>query len=341
MVRFYARLLGSFATAAACAMAAAQDYEFRVVARDLHAPTGIATRGNNTVFFTEVPTPGVPGGQGGMNGVKRLRVRSGLIATLNMGEPEPVNLAHARDGSLYWTCKSAGVILERTVFGEISPLLTGLTQPSGISSSFTNGDIYFTMIPTPGVPGPMGGMNSVNLFDGDGVMQLTLGEPEPTDIVVGRNGNAYWTCKSAGVILRRTSSGDVSVLLRGLNKPTGIALNRRDDRLYFTEVPTPGVPGSMGGGNFVWQVELPSLARSVVHFGDPQPTDIAVAHNGNLYWTCTSAGVIVEARARHRAEDGENDPQADAELAEMERLDRIEDAAERKDRLTTTTAAMP
>ncbi len=341
MLKSKTRLISTLSAAATCALAAAQDYEFRVVARDLHAPTGIATRGNNTVFFTEVPTPGVPGGQGGMNGVKRLRVRSGQIATLNMGEPEPVNLAHARDGSLYWTCKSAGVILERTVYGDISPLLTGLMQPNGISSSFTNGDIYFTMLPTPGVPGPMGGMNTVNVFDGDAVTQLTIGEPEPTDIVVARNGTAYWTCKSAGVILQRNPAGEVSLLLRGLNKPTGIALNRRDDRLYFTEVPTPGVPGSMGGGNFVWQVELPSLARSVVHFGDPQPTDIAVAHSGNLYWTCTSAGVIVEARARHRSEDGDNDLEAAAELAEMERLDRIEDAAERKNRLTTTTAATP
>jgi hypothetical protein len=34
----------------------------------------------------------------------------------------------------------------------------------------------------------------------------------------------------------------------------------------------------------------------VIHEGDPEPTDVAVARNGNVYWTCTSAGVIVEAK---------------------------------------------
>ena len=33
-----------------------------------------------------------------------------------------------------------------------------------------------------------------------------------------------------------------------------------------------------------------------VNEGDPEPTDVAVARNGNIYWTCTSAGVIVEAK---------------------------------------------
>jgi hypothetical protein len=37
-----------------------------------------------------------------------------------------------------------------------------------------------------------------------------------------------------------------------------------------------------------------------IHEGDPEPTDLAVARNGNVYWTCTSAGVIVEARLRRR-----------------------------------------
>ena len=32
----------------------------------------------------------------------------------------------------------------------------------------------------------------------------------------------------------------------------------------------------------------------VIHEGDPEPTDIA--RNGNVYWTCTSACVIVEAK---------------------------------------------
>ena len=45
-----------------------EEFELRVVAFGLASPTGIAVRGNRTVYFTEVPTPGVAGG---MNAVKK------------------------------------------------------------------------------------------------------------------------------------------------------------------------------------------------------------------------------------------------------------------------------
>jgi hypothetical protein len=220
---------------------------------------------------------------------------AGGIETLTMGEPEPTHLALAPDGTLYWTCKSAGVILERSRAGEVSLFLGGLTRPSGISVG-RDGDVYFTQLPTPGVSGMMGGTNTVNVSDGTSIQTLTVGEPEPTDIVVAKDGTAYWTCKSANVILRRTADGTVSLLLGDLDKPVGIALDHKDRKLYFTEVPTPGVPGSMGGANKVNELDLETMALTVVDFGDPEPTDVAVAGNGRVYWTCSSAGVIVEAR---------------------------------------------
>jgi hypothetical protein len=48
-----------------------------------------------------------------------------------------------------------------------------------------------------------------------------MGEPEPTDIAVGRKGDLYWTCKTAGVILERDAHGEVGVLIGGLNSPSG------------------------------------------------------------------------------------------------------------------------
>ena len=42
-------------------------------------------------------------------------------------------------------------------------------------------------------------------------------------------------------------------------------------------------------------LDLRSGDVRLIHAGDPEPTDVAVARNGTLYWTCTSAGVIVEA----------------------------------------------
>lgn len=278
----------------AAGLSEAQDYETKVVVSGLSRPTGITVQGGQTLYFTQLPTPGVPGSMGGTNTVNRVVLGSGEIETLTMGEPEPTHLALAPDGTLYWTCKSAGVILERSRRGDVSLFLGGLTRPSGISVG-RKGDVYFTQLPTPGVSGMMGGTNTVNVSDGTTIQTLTMGEPEPTDIVVAKDGTAYWTCKSANVILKRTPEGVVSLLLGGLDKPIGIALDHQNRRLYFTEVPTPGVPGSMGGGNKVNELDLETMALTIVDFGDPEPTDVTVARNGHIYWTCSSAGVIVEA----------------------------------------------
>jgi DNA-binding beta-propeller fold protein YncE len=268
--------------------APAQEYRFSVVASGLARPLGIAVEGSETIYFTVVPTPGVGGGA---NGVARLDLETGAIETLHMGEPEPTNIALDRQGTIFWTCKSAGVILKQSDDGATSLVLGGQQQPSGISVD-RHGNVYFTEVPNPGVPGAG---NGVAVFDGTTKTILHMGEPEPTDIVVARNGRLYWTCKSAGVILEQ-SNGETRVLLAGLDHPTGIALDHRGEKLFFTEVPTPGVPGRLGGRNSVLQLDLRTLMVTVIHQGDPEPTDVAVARNGNVYWTCTSAGVIVEAR---------------------------------------------
>src|SRR5688572_6803726 len=66
----------------------AQEYRFRVVASDLARPVGIASEGSETLYFTEIPTPEVPGA----NGVFKLDLEDGTITTLHMGEPEPTNI---------------------------------------------------------------------------------------------------------------------------------------------------------------------------------------------------------------------------------------------------------
>jgi sugar lactone lactonase YvrE len=266
-------------------------YRFSVIAAGLDRPVGITVEGSETVYFTLVPTPGVAGGA---NGVAKLDLETGAITMLHVGEPEPTNIAIDRENNLYWTCKSAGVILRQTEEGTTSQFLGGLEQPSGISVG-KRGNVYFTEIPNPGVPNAG---NRVSVTNGNTKVILHQGDPEPTDIVVSRNGSLYWTCKSAGVLLRRVN-GETSVLLDGLNNPVGIALDHKGETLYFTEVPTPGVPGSAGGQNRVNALDLRTKTVRIIHQGDPEPTDVAVARNGNVYWTCTSAGVIVEAKRRH------------------------------------------
>ena len=269
----------------------AQEFRFRVIASGLARPLGLTIEGSDTIYFSQVPTPGVPGA----NSVVKLDLESGEFTVLHHGEPEPTNLALDREGNLYWTCKSAGVILVQSEDGVTRMLLGGLHRPSGIAVG-RRGKVYFTEVPTPGVAG---GANDVVVFDGTTQMVLHAGEPEPTDIVVAKDGTIYWTCRSAGVILAQ-SNGVTRVLASGLDHPTGIALDHKGKQLYFTEVPTPGVSGSAGGRNTVSRLDLKTNDMTVIHRGDPEPTDVAVARNGRVYWTCTSAGVIVEATPIHR-----------------------------------------
>jgi DNA-binding beta-propeller fold protein YncE len=269
--------------------ASAEEYRFRLVASGLSRPVGIAVEGSDTLYFTEVPTPGMAGGA---NAVSKLDLETNDVTTLHMGEPEPINIALDRDDNVYWTCRSAGVILAQDEDGVTQTLLADLARPTGIAVDRRGGHVYFTEVPSPGVPGAG---NRVLVFDGETTTVLHEGEPEPTDIVVSKKGAIYWTCKSAGVILAQID-GVTTTLLAGLDHPSGIALDRQGRTLYFTEVPTPEVPGSAGGRNKVWEVDLKTLQKTVVNAGDPEPTDVAVAKNGRVYWTCTSAGVIVEAR---------------------------------------------
>ena len=271
-------------------------YKLSVVAGGLQRPTGIAIRGSDELYFTELPTPGVAGPNGGQNRVSRLDIESGDIENITTGEPEPTNLAIASDGDVYWTCKSAGVILRLMEEGGVSLFASNLDRPSGITV-FRRNTVVFTQVPTPGVPGTEGGRNNVSVIHGFGKFVINAGEPEPVDVVVSRRGDLYWTCRTAGVILKRSiDTGVVAPLLTGLASPTGIALDHKGEMLVFTEVPTPGVSGVQGGKNRVRAVNLRTGAVRSINEGDPEPTDVAIARNGNIYWTCTSAGVIVEAR---------------------------------------------
>ena len=76
-------------------------YRTSVIASGLQRPTGIAIRGSDDLYFTELPTPGVPGAAGGSNRVSRLEIETGDVEVITTGEPEPTNLAVATDGDVY------------------------------------------------------------------------------------------------------------------------------------------------------------------------------------------------------------------------------------------------
>ena len=57
-----------------------------------------------------------------------------------------------------------------------------------------------------------------------------------------------------------------------------------------------GVPGTMGGTNKVWKYAPDTQQFTLISVGEPEPSDVTVAPDGSaVYWTCTSAGVILRA----------------------------------------------
>jgi len=281
-------------------VAAAQEYETKVVAKNLKRPTGVAVDLRGQVYFTELPTPGVGGGDGGKNTVNVLNPKNGRIRNLTTGEPEPTNLATNFLGDVYWTCKSAGVILSLEGGRGVAQLVAGgLDKPSGMAAYPFGPALYFTEVPTPGVSGANGGRNKVYAFlEGiDLEFLLDDGDPQPSDVAVDLFGDVYWTCTSAGVIVK-LSGGTTEVIARDLDRPYGIATDYMGN-LYFTEVPTPGVSGAKGGKNKVSKLKLSTGAITVIDEGDPDPFDVTVEPYGStVYWTCRSAGVIVETKLK-------------------------------------------
>lgn len=288
-------LITAAAGATATAPARADDFVSRVIADELQRPTGILLDAvDGELYFTQLPTPGIGGDDGGMNTVSVLDLRSGAVSNVSEGEPEPTNLAMAADGMLYWTCKSAGVILSKREGEDKAVFLENLAEPSGIA--VRGPFLVFTEIPEPGIMDGANAVKATRRDDPSMIETLSKGEPEPTDVAVDSAGNVYWTCKSAGVILWRAPNGTVTKLLENLESPTGIAVDAMG-RLYYTEVPTPGVGGDDGGRNRITRYDPASGESTLVNEGDPEPTDITVSAGGRfVFWTCTSAGVIVAAR---------------------------------------------
>ena len=65
----------------------------------------------NHLYFTEVPTPGIKGTAGGKNKVSVLNLNSMKVTLINQGDPEPQDIAVDNRGQVYWTCRTAGVIV--------------------------------------------------------------------------------------------------------------------------------------------------------------------------------------------------------------------------------------
>jgi len=277
--------------AALPATATAQHYKATVLTKGLNHPVGISVHSSGDLYFTELPDPGMATAR---NKVSMRDATTGKVIQLVSNEPAPTNIVVLANRDFYWTCSTAGVIMRGSGMRHAA-IAKGLDHCNGLAVT-SAGKVYFTELPTPGMSGKNGGRNTVSVLETNGPKVLSFGEPEPWDVVIDGKGNLYWTCRSAGVILRRDAvTGNKTKVLTGLEKPTGLAIDGSGN-LYFTSVPTPGKSGSKGGRNSVWKYDIARRALTLVHFGDPEPTDVTVTSDGSsVYWTCTSAGVIVRA----------------------------------------------
>jgi DNA-binding beta-propeller fold protein YncE len=294
-------LLGLRAT-----LARAQDYEVRVVATGLNAPTGLTVSGlgdSDNLYFTEVPQAAAQGvGAKGANTVSKLTLSTSTVTVMNRCDPQPTSIVQDAQGNLYWTSPEPGVIMMQSPSGNAAMLLWGLDHPVGVTVDAAGENLYYTELPTPGVLGWNGGQNKVWQFNLTTQFATLLNpiDPSPTDIVVTKKGDLYFTCQAFGIIVHMPAG--VPWLQRnywtGFHQPLGLALDPTEENLYFTEVPTPGVDGAHGGQNTVSKFNLATATTTVVHAGDPQPTSVAVTPNGTIYWTDTTAGAIMQAKAK-------------------------------------------
>jgi streptogramin lyase len=301
MRRLFAKMLTLAVVCGAVGTASAQQFTTKVVATGLKRPTGISVSLSGKVYFTELPTPGVNGPNGGTNKVSVLTPGNGKIKVLATGEPEPTNLATTFCGDVYWTCKSAGVVVTLDGGkGDPKLVVKDLDKPTGMAAYPFGGVQYYTEVPTPGVSGAKGGTNKVYAFlEGiDREVLIDEGDPQPSDVAVDLAGVVYWTCTSAGVIVK-FSGGKEEVIAKDLKNPTGLATDYLGN-LYFTEVPTPGVSGAKGGMNKVSKLRISTGEITLINAGDPDPIDVTAHPDGTVYWTCRSAGVIVEATPKRR-----------------------------------------
>ena len=281
--------------------ARAQNYEVNIIATGLNQPFGLtasALGDSDTLYFTEMPQAAMGLGTSGSNTISKLTLSTGDVSVLNRGDPQPTSIVQDAQSNLYWTSRAPGVIMMRAPSGDCAILAWGLQQPIGIALDAAGENLYFTEDPTYGVAGVNGGENRVarlNLASGARTVLNAL-DPAPWNMAIAKNGDIYFTCKSAGVIIHQDGiTQKQSLLLTGLQQPTGIALDPAGENLYYTEVPVPGVAG---GANTISRYNLQSREITLVHSGDPFPNSLAVTPNGNIYWTCTSAGVIIEAKAK-------------------------------------------
>ena len=260
-------------------------FTFNEVASGLSSPSGIALGGANTLVVSQ--TPAAPQDAA----IAKINLSTGGIALQGAGPAVHSGFAANHAGRLYWVDASSGALMTQGSTDQSPVVLhAGGMLPATTLAVDAADKVYIA-----GSAPSSSGVAAVLVLGGTMSAIPDSGGPEKTALAAGTSGDLYWTSGSAGLIYHRSPDGQGSVILSGLNAPKSLSLDPGGNILYFTEVPTPGVAGSAGGRNTVNALDLATRTRTVIHSGDPQPTGVVVAPNGNVYWTSTSRGVVMVA----------------------------------------------
>lgn len=262
-------------------------YTYRVVASGLTSPTNLALAGDGSIILAQKPAAPADAS------LAKLDLTTGGLTQLGTGSAVLSGFAANRAGRLYWMDGAKGALMTQdSRNGAPTVLHAGGVLPATTIAVDAEDRVYIA-----GAAPSLTGTDVAAVFVMGNLASTTpdTGGPAKTALAAASTGDLYWTSNQDGVIYHRAKNGSGNVVVSGLNHPQAIALDPLEDILYFTEIPTPGVSGEAGGHNTINALDLATLKRTVIHQGDPQPAGIAVAANGNIYWTSTSRGLVMTA----------------------------------------------
>ena len=232
----------------------------------------------------------------GSNKIQRANLDEGGVEDLVVtGLKEPVSIAlDVVGGKMYWTEASPAdfMIFRANLDGTNGEhLVTALTEPSGIALDTTAGKMYWTDVGT-------GKISRANI-DGDGAHGIEDLVSDPTLDAIElaldvAHGKMYWTGSTpAGSMIFRANLDGTSaeVLVTGLGRASGIALNTAAGKIYWTDVAAGKIQRANLNGTGVEGLVTPGVSVK-------EPVRIALdVAAGKMYWTEGSPADFMISRA--------------------------------------------
>ena len=263
------------------------NYTYRVVASGLTNPTDIRIAGEKSLFIAHQPKAPRDAS------LAKLDLETGELTMVGAGPAVLSGFTANRQGRLYWVDGAKGVLMTQGGPGEVPRILhRGGSLPATAIAVDAADRVYLART----VPLQKGTDSAAVLARGSSLRSIAdPGGPPKTALAASTSGDLYWTSSREGVIYHLSPDGRGKVIVSGLEKPQGIALNPSEDTLYFTEIPTPDLAADQGGRNTVNAVDLATMEQTIIHRGDPKPTAVTVAPNGIVYWTSSTRGLVVAA----------------------------------------------